>query len=355
MLSTSTLAAGKRSSRESTSTAVAASSSTQLSALIDSADYAPADKEALIAGLRVAAPFGSTRDVAAHVSQQTIDLQVKKSSSDLQHSIGLIFDVAKCLEQNRQEFIASPDFQRLPSKERSSVSSHLETIAEQYSARALETLFAANGRTINVPANVSRSASDPDYQQLLVLTARVLQQSKTDVAATPAKRVVPPAETSPAPAAEVAVSAPVAPVVEAPVSTPAPKTAAPAMTAKPAVVAAPEPAVAVTPVVTPAPEVTPASTVAPAPAPVTAPAVAAPAPATETYTLKSGDSLAFVARLKKVSIQALLEANPDLTPSHMRVGQTLVIPSGASTAAPARRDVTGDKNTAMLTPRSTGQ
>lgn len=349
LFSSSTFAGEKRASSKSASTAAAATSGAQLSALINSAAYSPADKDALIGGLRVAAPFGSTTALAAHVSQQTIDLQIKKSSSDLQRSIQLVFDVAKCIEQNRQEFLASPDFQRLPSSERSSVASHLEPIANEYSVRALETLFAANGRTINVPANVTRSASDADYQQVLFLTARVLQQSNGSLAnTTPAKRVetAPPAETisapDVAPAVEAAVAAPVA-AVEAPISSPAPEIAAPAVKA--------EPAVAVAPVAAPAPEVTPTPV-----APTTTPAAVAPALATETYTLKAGDSLAYVARLKKVSIPALLEANPGLAPNQMRVGQIISIPSAAPTATPpARREATGDKNTAMLTPRGTGQ
>jgi LysM repeat protein len=378
LLSTPTFAGEKLPPSEAASAAVASSSGSQLSAVIDAAPYAPADKEALIAGLRVAAPFGSSHDVAAPVSQQTIDLQIKKSSADLQRSIALIFDVAKCLDQNRREFLASPDFKRLPSGERSKVAAHLETIADQYSAGALETLFAASGRAISVPANVPRSADNPDYQQLLILTARVIQESKTEVAAAaptapaaPSKRVVtaPPAESAAAPVApaEAAVTAPPAPAIEAPAATPvvapapapAPVVAEkPAVTAAPIPVPAPEPVVAVAPVAAPAPVTAPApapvAAPTPAPAPAPVPVVATPAPTGETYTLKPGDSLAYVARLKKVSIQALLEANPDLAPRQMRVGQTLVIPSAASTPAPAaKREATGDKTTAMLTPRST--
>jgi LysM repeat protein len=100
----------------------------------------------------------------------------------------------------------------------------------------------------------------------------------------------------------------------------------------------------------------------PAPAPA-APAKISNAPAapvvstsTVTYTLKSGDSLAYVAKVKKVSIQALLDANPGLVPTRMRIGQTLVIPSATPiVSSPAPQAISGDKNTAMVTPSNTVQ
>ena len=63
----------------------------------------------------------------------------------------------------------------------------------------------------------------------------------------------------------------------------------------------------------------------PAPAPTsTSSSAATPSPA--TYTVKSGDTLVDIARRKKLSVPDLLDANPDIDPNVIRVGQKLNLP-----------------------------
>lgn len=58
-------------------------------------------------------------------------------------------------------------------------------------------------------------------------------------------------------------------------------------------------------------------------------------PGQRSHVLKHGDSLASVARLHKVSPQAIIAVNPGLIPTQMRPGQVLVIPSGATVSVTA--------------------
>ncbi|MFO7803213.1 MAG: LysM peptidoglycan-binding domain-containing protein [Desulfovermiculus sp.] len=50
-----------------------------------------------------------------------------------------------------------------------------------------------------------------------------------------------------------------------------------------------------------------------------------------TYTVKSGDTLWGIANSLGVSVQALRQANPDLSPTQITVGQTITLPEQAST------------------------
>ncbi|HEX7652653.1 MAG TPA: LysM peptidoglycan-binding domain-containing protein, partial [Verrucomicrobiae bacterium] len=71
---------------------------------------------------------------------------------------------------------------------------------------------------------------------------------------------------------------------------------------------------------------------------VSAPATALAADATgasETYTVKSGDSLTKISKKYGVSIKALKAANPKLDVNHIKVGAKLVIPAKAAPVAPA--------------------
>lgn len=52
---------------------------------------------------------------------------------------------------------------------------------------------------------------------------------------------------------------------------------------------------------------------------------ARPAPS-RSYTIKSGDTLASIARSQRVRLESLQAANPGLDPKRIKVGQTLVIP-----------------------------
>lgn len=68
----------------------------------------------------------------------------------------------------------------------------------------------------------------------------------------------------------------------------------------------------------------------PTPPPAPKPAPPKPAKTTKvlgTYAVKSGDTLAAIARKYGVKLDALLAANPGLDARHMHVGQTVTIPS----------------------------
>jgi LysM repeat protein len=62
-----------------------------------------------------------------------------------------------------------------------------------------------------------------------------------------------------------------------------------------------------------------------------APAVpAAPAPGEREYVVVKGDYMQKIARENGVTLKALKEANPDVQPTKLHVGEKLVIPAGAS-------------------------
>lgn len=66
-----------------------------------------------------------------------------------------------------------------------------------------------------------------------------------------------------------------------------------------------------------------------------------PSPTPFSYTIRSGDTLGGIADHFSVSLDALLAANPDISPNAMSIGQTINIPStpknisGAGTPTPA--------------------
>jgi LysM repeat protein len=81
----------------------------------------------------------------------------------------------------------------------------------------------------------------------------------------------------------------------------------------------------------------PVAAVSPTPVPAT-PAAAAPpvtpAPAQPTeneYVIVKGDTLGKIAKSNGVTVKAIEDANPGVTPTRLKVGQKLVIPAGAST------------------------
>ena len=71
--------------------------------------------------------------------------------------------------------------------------------------------------------------------------------------------------------------------------------------------------------------------------------VAAPS-AGGDYKIKKGDTLAKIAKANGVSVKAISEANPNLDPSKLKIGQAVVIPAGA-----ARASTTAAKPTATST------
>jgi LysM repeat protein len=75
----------------------------------------------------------------------------------------------------------------------------------------------------------------------------------------------------------------------------------------------------------PAPGATPTP---PAPAPMVP---VAPAPTESTYVVVKGDYMAKIAKENGVTLKALEDANPDVKPTRLHVGEKLVIPAGAST------------------------
>jgi len=195
--------------------------------LLESAPYSREDKEALKAGLSVAIPFAGTNEASMdYVSQETIDIQIKKSPRDFSAALALVFAVDKCLEQKAAEFMSSKTFQGFGNEDRKMVAAYVGRITEQYRGRALETLFDHYGRAVSVPAGVTRSIANPEYTYLLVLAAKSYKHAES----------------------------------------------------------------------------------------------------TAKHVVKIGDSLAYIARLYKVSYEAILAANPGLIPTRMRAGQVIVIP-----------------------------
>lgn len=79
------------------------------------------------------------------------------------------------------------------------------------------------------------------------------------------------------------------------------------------------------------PPVTPPPTVS-APVPVPPPPTAPPpaAPAETEYVVVKGDTLSKIAKANGVTVKAIEDANPNVQPTRLRVGQKLVMPAGAS-------------------------
>src|SRR5436190_13198555 len=141
--------------------------------LIDSAKYSKADKDALKLGLGAAIPAVSTnQDIVRHISQETIDIQIKKTPRDYTGSVAFASSVLQCIKEKSSEFTKSDTFQRLSISDRDLVSAYFEEIEEHYHARVLETLFAHHGRTMSVPAHISASITNADYRNLLYLAAK---------------------------------------------------------------------------------------------------------------------------------------------------------------------------------------
>jgi LysM repeat protein len=68
----------------------------------------------------------------------------------------------------------------------------------------------------------------------------------------------------------------------------------------------------------------------PPPAPMV-PQAPAPAPTENEYVVVRGDYMAKIAKQNGVTLKALEDANPDVQPTKLRVGEKLIIPAGTST------------------------
>jgi LysM repeat protein len=74
------------------------------------------------------------------------------------------------------------------------------------------------------------------------------------------------------------------------------------------------------------------TSVAPAPAPAPTPVMPpAPAPTENEYVVVRGDYMAKIAKENGVTLKALEEANPNVQPTRLKVGEKLIIPAGAAT------------------------
>lgn len=94
------------------------------------------------------------------------------------------------------------------------------------------------------------------------------------------------------------------------------------------------------PPVPPAPEPAPQQGPPPAPQPTTTAAPPMPtteptAPTENTYVVVKGDTFSKIAKENGVTVKAIEDANPDIQPTRLKVGQKLVIPAGGATAGPA--------------------
>ncbi len=212
--------------------------------LIEAAKYSKTDKEVLKAGLSVAIPATSTNEtIVKHVSQETINTQIKKTQSSYTETLAFISKVAQQIELKSSEYTSKDFFQQLSADDRNVLNEYFVEVVEHYRARSLETLFADYGRTLSLPADMSPSITNAEYRNLLYLAAKTAPP-KSKVRLTPGQKF---------------------------------------------------------------------------------------------YVLQRGDSLAFVARMHKVSPQAIIAVNPGLVPTRMLPGQVIVIPSiaGVTTTVPA--------------------
>jgi LysM repeat protein len=76
-----------------------------------------------------------------------------------------------------------------------------------------------------------------------------------------------------------------------------------------------------------APTSAPVETAQPVPAPLTTSAT--------DYVIVKGDTFGTVAKKFHVSVKGLLEANPSVEPTKLKIGQTIHVPAAASTSSPA--------------------
>lgn len=82
-----------------------------------------------------------------------------------------------------------------------------------------------------------------------------------------------------------------------------------------------------------APGIVTASNTVPVPVPVPEPVpVPVPVPTAQEYVIQKGDSFSTLAPKFHISVKALQEANPNLNPTKLQIGQKIMIPAPATTA-----------------------
>lgn len=315
---------------ENTSPPAAESPRNRLAELIDAANYSKEDKEALKAGLAVALPGAATD----HVSQQTIDIQIKNSGNDFPAAMTLVFNVADYLEGKAHEFANSEAFKRVGASNRKTVTAYLNEVVEQYRARAFEALLNRYDRPVSLPPNVPRTVSNADYRALLDVAVKAALLPYQKLAAAPAVVEKPVTVEKPA-AVEKPVVVEKAAEVEKPVVTEK-IVEVEKIVEKPVVVekiVEVEKPVVVEKVVE-KPVVVEKIVEVEKPVTVEKAVIAEkPIVAGKKHTLVVGDSIALLARLNKVSPEAIVEANPGLQPTRLQVGQVIIIPSSSSVKA----------------------
>jgi LysM repeat protein len=62
------------------------------------------------------------------------------------------------------------------------------------------------------------------------------------------------------------------------------------------------------------------------------------------YLVRAGDSIAKIAKQTGVSVKAIIDANRNLVPMKIKVGQMLVIPQPMGTNSPSMPDAAGAGN-----------
>ena len=153
------------------------STSKRLFDLVDGASYSSADKESLKKGLSVAIPSVTSNEMSmAHVSQETVDIQIKNLHTNFPAALTLISNVAQCLEDQGKEFVDSKTFQRLPLADRDEVLAYLSEAVEQYRARAYETLLQHKEHFVTVPAAIPQSLTNAQYRELLGMAVKATQE-----------------------------------------------------------------------------------------------------------------------------------------------------------------------------------
>jgi LysM repeat protein len=150
-----------------------------MSGLIESANYSNEDKEALKSGLSVAIPVVTSNEMTvAHVSQETVDIQIKKLQTNFPAALTLVTNLAQCLDDQAREFVNSKTFQRLPLADRDEVLTYLGEAVEQYRARSFETLLRHYGHALTVPADVPQSLTNAQYRSFLSMAIRTCLQKQ---------------------------------------------------------------------------------------------------------------------------------------------------------------------------------